>query len=236
MTSAVRLNISDEEQMISVTIAELKEILAQHQLWPTSEDGKRADLRGADLREADLSGANLREADLSGANLREADLRRANLSGANLRGANLIGANLREANLSEADLREADLSGANLREADLSGANLRGANLRRANLSEADPRGADLRGADLSGANLSGANLILIGQDIRGYLFWAFQNSAGVVVARAGCRNYTGIGAAEAHWAASHLNDEILHADCLSLVARCKAMALARGWKLEGGS
>ena len=26
------------------------------------------------------------------------------------------------------------------------------------------------------------------------------------------------------------------HADCLSLVARCKAMALARGWKLEGGS
>ena len=36
--------------MISVTIAELKEILAQHQLWLTSEDGKRADLRGADLR------------------------------------------------------------------------------------------------------------------------------------------------------------------------------------------
>ena len=192
--------------MISVTIAELKEILAQHQLWLTSEDGKRADLRGADLREADLSGANLRGADLSGANLRGADL-----SGANLRGA---------------DLRWADLSGANLR-----GANLRGANLRGADLS-----GADLSEANLSRANLRGANLILIGQDTRGYLFWAFQNRAGVVVVRAGCRTFAGIGAAEAHWAASHLNDEILHADCLSLVARCKAMALARGWKLEGGS
>ena len=45
--------------MISVTIAELKEILAQHQLWLTSEDGKRAN-----LREANLSGADLREADL----------------------------------------------------------------------------------------------------------------------------------------------------------------------------
>ena len=167
--------------MISVTIAELKEILAQHQLWLTSEDGKRADLRGADL-----SGANLRDADLSGANLRDADLRGADLSGA--------------------DLREADLSEANLSD-------------------------ADLRGADLSGANL-----ILIGQDIRGYLFWAFQNSAGVVVVRAGCRTFAGIGAAEAHWAASHLNDNILHADCLSLVARCEAMALARGWKTEGGS
>ena len=167
--------------MISVTIAELKEILAQHQLWLTSEDGKRADLRGADLREADLSGANLRGADLSGA-----DLRWANLRGANLRGADLSGADLSEANLSRANLR--------------------------------------------------GANLILIGQDTRGYLFWAFQNRAGVVVVRAGCRTFAGIGAAEAHWAASHLNDEILHADCLSLVARCKAMALARGWKLEGGS
>ena len=192
--------------MISVTIAELKEILAQHQLGLTSEDGKRAN-----LREANLSGA-----DLSGANLSEANLREADLSEANLRWADLREANLREANLRGADLREADLSGADLSEADLSGANLREANLRE----------ADLRGA----------NLILIGQDTRGYLFWAFQNSAGVVVVRAGCRSFAGIGAAEAHWAASHLNDEILHADCLSLVARCKAMALARGWKLEGGS
>ena len=172
--------------MISVTIAELKEILAQHQLWLTSEDGKRADLSEADLRDANLRGADLRDA--------------------NLRGANL--------------------SGADLRWADLRGANLRGANLREANL----------RRADLSGADLREANLILIGQDIRGDLFWAFQNSAGVVVVRAEGRTFAGIGAAEAHWAASHLNDEILHADCLSLVARCKAMALARGWKLEEGS
>ena len=197
--------------MISVTIAELKEILAQHQLGLTSKDGKRADLSGADLRGANLSDANLSEAILCEANLRGADL-----SGANLRGADLSGANLFEANLSGADLIGANLGGADLGDANLFEANLSGANLR--------------------GANLRGANLILIGQDIRGYLFCAFQNSAGVVVVRAGCRTFAGIDVAEAHWASSHLNDEILHADCLSLVARCKAMALARGWKLEGGS
>jgi len=73
----------------------------------------------------------------------------------------------------------------------------------------------------------------LIGQDIRGYLFWAYRNDNGVVVIRAGCRMFTGIAAAVKHWASTHLNDEILHADCLSLVARCETMAKARGWKLE---
>ena len=95
----------------------------------------------------------------------------------------------------------------------------------------ADDKGGER--ADLCGANLRGANLILIGQDIRGYLFWAYRNDNGVVVIRAGCRMFTGIAAAVKHWASTHLNDEILHADCLSLIARCETMAKARGWKLE---
>ena len=83
----------------------LNDSLEKHNMYLRNDpNGKKADLRGADLFGADLRGANL-----YGANLR----------GADLRGANLCGANL----------READLRGANLREADLLGANLYGANL-----------------------------------------------------------------------------------------------------------
>jgi uncharacterized protein YjbI with pentapeptide repeats len=122
---------------------------------------------------------------------------------------------------------------ANLSNANLSNADLSFANLSNANLSNADLSYANLSYADLSYANLSYANLILIGQDIRGYLFWACQNDDGVVVIRAGCRMFTGIAAAVAHWTAAHTKDEVLHEDCLSLVERCERMAKVRGWKLE---
>ena len=99
---------------------ELKIILEKHRAWlADSEDGERANLRGADLREADLRGANLSWANLIKADLKEADLRGANLRGANLREANLRGADLREADLRWADLRGADLSDAILRGADI---------------------------------------------------------------------------------------------------------------------
>jgi len=71
----------------------LKEILDNHKKWiSNSDEGARADLRGADLRGADLRGADLR-----GANLCGADLCGADLCGADLRGANLCGADLRGA-------------------------------------------------------------------------------------------------------------------------------------------
>ena len=67
---------------------ELNSILELHRKWLYNEKGgKRADLRGADLREANLYRANLREANLYRADLREADLYGANLYRANLRGA-----------------------------------------------------------------------------------------------------------------------------------------------------
>jgi uncharacterized protein YjbI with pentapeptide repeats len=115
---------------------ELDKILEQHRLWldTDKEQGKRADLRYADLRRTNLSNANLSEvnlsgADLSGANLSDADLSCANLSGAKLRCANLDEANLRYANLHLANLRYANLYGANLIHTDLSGADLRSADL-----------------------------------------------------------------------------------------------------------
>ena len=142
------------------------------------------------------------------------------------------------ANLRSADLRYADLSYANLHGADLHGADLRYANLRSANLHGADLRYANLRsanlhGADLRYADLHGANLLLIGQDIRGYLFYGFKNDADVLVIRAGCRQFVGITAARAHWTERHIEDAVLHEDCLSLVDRAERMAKARGWRIE---
>jgi uncharacterized protein YjbI with pentapeptide repeats len=139
----------------------------------------------------------------------------------------------RRADLSGADLSRADLRDADLRDADLRDANLCDANLRGADLCGADLRGADLRGADLRVADLSDADLLLVGQDIRGHLFYAYPGDNNVVVLRAGCRQFTGIGAARAHWESRHREDAILHADCLSLVDRCATMAKVRGWKLE---
>ena len=76
----------------------LREILDQHKEWRESGgiSGKRAYLRGADLREADLRGADLRRAYLVGADLRGADLGGADLRGADLREADLRGAYLGE--------------------------------------------------------------------------------------------------------------------------------------------
>ena len=163
------------------------------------------------------------DADLSDADLSDADLRNANLSDANLRYANLRNANLRNANLSYADLSYANLRNADLSDADLSNADLSYANLRNANLSN----------ANLRNANLSYANLILIGQDMRSYLFYGFKNDKDVLVIRAGCRQFVGITAARQHWTERHTNDNILHEDCLSLVDRAERMAKVRGWKLE---
>ena len=74
---------------------ELQEILKKHKLWLEGKrGGKRANLRGADLREANLWGADLREANLQGTDLRGADLWEANLQRADLREANLQGADL----------------------------------------------------------------------------------------------------------------------------------------------
>ncbi len=99
--------------------SELKEILEQHKLWidTSGQGGKRANLRGADLRGANLCGANLYRADLRGANLEDADL-----TGANLYRANLTGANLRDAYLTGANLGSAYLTGAYIAGAKLAGA------------------------------------------------------------------------------------------------------------------
>ena len=98
----------------------LERILEEHEMWLKGEEGgKRADLRGANLRCADLRNADLECADLRSTDLENANLRDANLECAELMEANLRGADLRSANLRCADLRSADLSDANLYKANL---------------------------------------------------------------------------------------------------------------------
>ena len=106
-----------------MTQEELNEILKQHKLWfdTKGEEGKRANLKGANLEYVNLTGADLRYAYLKGVDLTSAILR---------------GVDLRDANLAFASLSGADLTGADLRGVKLIGANLRGANLRGANLTD----------------------------------------------------------------------------------------------------
>ncbi len=95
-------------------------------MWVESEgkEGKRANLREANLQEARLYEANLQDAYLYGANLQKATLIGAKLQKATLIEANLQDANLGSANLQGADLRFANLQGVNFKWADLQGANL----------------------------------------------------------------------------------------------------------------
>ena len=124
---------------------ELNKILEEHKKWIDNEpNGKRADLRGANLCDANLRSANLCNADLC-----DADLRDANLRSANLCDADLCNANLRNADLCNTDLRSVNLCNANLYSANLCDADLRGADLRGANLCDADLCNANLRNADL---------------------------------------------------------------------------------------
>ena len=133
-------------------------------------DGRKLDLRSADLGEATLSGATLRDADLNKANLSYATLDGAILSNANLGGANLSFASLTNVDLSDADLSfanliNANLSGANLSGADLGGAYFSGATLRGVNFNNASLVGVNLVNADLSNANLTGAKHLAVDLD-----------------------------------------------------------------------
>ena len=95
-------------------------------------------------------------------------------------------------------------------EADLYGANLRGANLRGADL-----YGADLYGANLRGANLYGAEIIDAGQDRRGYRFFAWRNTDGEAVYRAGCKETTNYAEFCAHYGGDYKSNGD-KAECLA--------------------
>jgi len=149
---------TEERELLKISDEELNKILEEHEKWVASKgkEGKRADLRMADLEKADLRKANLQKADLYRANLSEANLWKANLWKANLYRANLQKAVLSSAILQEAELIEANLQKAKLHAALLRKANLYFANLQKANLSFANLQKAHLSIADFERANVTG--------------------------------------------------------------------------------
>jgi uncharacterized protein YjbI with pentapeptide repeats len=98
---------------------ELSTTLQDHRDWVHNRhaSGKKADLRGADLRKVNFEGADLRFADLRAADLSGSNLSQADMSNADLRGANLseavcistkfVNARLEGPNLYGVDLRTA---------------------------------------------------------------------------------------------------------------------------------
>ncbi len=146
--------------------ANLKEILDRHKLWldTVGEEGERANLRGANLRDVDFRGADLRDVDFRGADLRGADLQGVDLRGADLQNTDLQGAMLRisklkGANFEEACLQKVDLFKLDLQETNFTCAKLQGAILKFAKLGKANLYGANLEYANLSCADLQNANL-----------------------------------------------------------------------------
>ena len=115
---------------MTMTQAELNEILEKHKKWLNNEPGGER----ADLSHSDLSCSNLSRCNLSHCNLSRCDLSFSNLSACDLRGSNL----------SYSDLSACDLRGSNLSYSDLSYSDLRYSNL----------SACDLRGSNLSGCNL----------------------------------------------------------------------------------
>jgi uncharacterized protein YjbI with pentapeptide repeats len=182
--------------------ADLDGILSQHKEWVSSkgQQGKRADLTGADLSGADLTGADLRRAVLANAKLTGAVLEHADLNGADLTKADLT-----DSDLQYTKLRRAILYGAKLIRAQLglkaisiasAGAQrarptplalpevLKNAIASGAAIPEAVSAGADLGHADLRGADLTDAWFRDADLDMTIYEATADPNVSGIARAR----------------------------------------------------
>ena len=148
-----------EEAAAEVPGVSLEEVLATHELWVNSrgQDGKRAELKAADLSARDLANAQLTSADLRGADFSSSDLSEAQMHGADLREADMVGTVLSGANLAVSRLRRARMIGCSVDGANLKGADLAGADLSGSKFADADLTGAILLGAKLAGADLASA-------------------------------------------------------------------------------
>lgn len=143
--------------------AELKDILAKHELYRSARmGGARANLKHLDLSGVDFTGRDLSHADFTGSYLAEAIF-----TGNKLDYALFYTADLRRALFEYASLVRADFRGANLRDARMMGADLSGADFREGAMTVMTKKGelqkvgsTDFGGADLRGVNFTDAKLI----------------------------------------------------------------------------
>ncbi|MDR3440074.1 pentapeptide repeat-containing protein [Telmatospirillum sp.] len=145
---------------------DIEAILQAHARWVESggQDGKRANLEGADLSGRQLAGALLTSSMLRKADLSGCDFSGAEMHGVDMRNADAAGTSFVGADLAVARLRHARLSGCQFAQANLKGADLAGADLSGATMGDADLSGAILLGAHLAGADFSAVSGLIQGQ------------------------------------------------------------------------
>lgn len=154
-----------ESKLRNITKEDIQQILEDHEKWldPNNKDGRRANLRNANLKKFDFRNKNLKKA---------------NFEGANLKGARFDDADLQHARLVYTDCQNTNFQNANLQNANFQNANLSGADVTKANLSHSTFQDTDctvvkgLSKARLIYADLSGAKGLLetefAGKDLTG--------------------------------------------------------------------
>jgi uncharacterized protein YjbI with pentapeptide repeats len=114
-----------------MTAKELSSTLQRHKEWIANPrgNGKRADLRGAELRHVNFEGSDLRWVDFRGADLSQAVLTKADCRHADFRGANMTKSVCVGADFTNARLEGANLLGVDLRFAVMDYAQMKAVNL-----------------------------------------------------------------------------------------------------------
>ncbi len=185
------IQASQGPQMPTLSQEDFVEAMHFHEQWLNSggQDGKRANLRGYDLRKIEfrdviMSQANLREVNVAGvdfthvslasvdfseamldeANLREVDMTSAVFSRASMRGINAEGATLVKANLTGANVMRSSMHHANCeamvaREAFFDECLIHQANMTKANLRGSSFANCDLRDVQFYGADIRESNM-----------------------------------------------------------------------------
>lgn len=89
---------------------EFDEMMRLHEMWLNGEEGgKRANMKGADLRTVNMNRADMRGVNMQRANMLHADMQYANMQCANMQHADMRSADMRSAEMQRTDMQGADL-------------------------------------------------------------------------------------------------------------------------------
>lgn len=199
-----------------ITQDELWKINAKHDTWlHDNTKGERAC-----FDRAFLYGLNLSDMNLSYATFIDS-----NIAKCNMEDSIMIETNFSNSKLSDIDARDADFNSANFTRAEMIDIDASGADFTNAVFSK-----ASLANVNFAHANLANANLILAGYDSRGYMFYAYLNSDGIIEIRAGCRQYYGLEEARNHWNTRHPYNKVLTEEIMCNLDKIERVAKVRGW------
>lgn len=208
-------------------------LYAQHQKWlgdPTV--GKPLELHDVSLSDINFrSFPDLRHSIFYNCNLNHTELRSVDLHNAAFIGGEFRFTYFMYSNLSQAALTGADLTCSMFNDSNLTGAVLRDSNLTAASFHRSNLADIDLANADIHHLVYDTNRLIIAGQDPRGYLFYATPWSDGTgIIIKAGCRRFTSIEDAQAHWHDRHAANVPLQRIINHYLQLIEAHATGIGW------